>query len=254
MSEKPLSQSILDQIKEKKITPKPRWEFLLKDSVIWIGVAVGLFIGALALSILIEVIRMDDLQVIREFETGAAKWVIPTVITIWIVFLLAFIGIAYYNFYHTKKGYRFPIPTVIAAVLIIISAFGVVLYDAGITMRILNATEPSIAKLPSFIRVVHPRSMIWSQPETGTLSGIIVDTIDADEFLLQDRQNRIWHVLYEDSETSSTSIKLPPPGHNARVRCLGERLDQDTFKAVKILPWEREPKPLFLKPLSAPSQ
>ena len=48
-----LSEKVLKEIKEKKIEPAPRWQFLLKDYFVWLSFAASVIIGAIAFCVIL---------------------------------------------------------------------------------------------------------------------------------------------------------------------------------------------------------
>ena len=52
-------QKLVAKIKQANIAPKPRWHFLLKNSVIWAAGTLSLLIGAGAASVMIYLFKYN---------------------------------------------------------------------------------------------------------------------------------------------------------------------------------------------------
>ena len=60
MEKENISKQVLEKIKDKKIKPKSKWEFLLKDYVWWFLGILALNIGGLAFSVIIYFLVNND--------------------------------------------------------------------------------------------------------------------------------------------------------------------------------------------------
>jgi len=238
MTDSNLSRNVLDEIKKKHITPKPRWEFLLKDSAVWTAGIACLIIGGLATSVIIYMLRNDDLDALSEAGEGTVDVILIALPYFWILTLAAFILIAHYNFKHTKGGYRYRIPTVAVAVVFISAVLGVFFYDIGAGRAIDLVLSD---KVPTYQRFLHPRARMWSRPEKGIIAGTVVEITDSLSFRMRDLRDKDWIVL------TRRPVPMPPPllQQGMKVRCLGRPVEANAFEADLILPWESPLKPIF---------
>ena len=60
LEDKDFNQNILEKIKAEKISPKPKWQFLLKNSLIWTLGAFSLILGAISTSLVFYMMTGED--------------------------------------------------------------------------------------------------------------------------------------------------------------------------------------------------
>lgn len=237
MSDKDISQEILDKIKEVK--PKPRWEFVLKNYVIWGVALVALVFSSLAFAAVLYMLLNNDWDVYMYISGNLLEFVFLTLPYFWIIFLGLLIIVAYYNFRHTKKGYKFSLSKVFLACLTINILLGTAFYQMGVG----QAIDTALAKrVPFYGKFVNRRPHIWSQAEKGLLAGVVLD-VRGDRVLIEDINGHIWDINYHQTSTPIfISFKPGDP-----VRIVGEQIDNENFQVEMILPmkgmrWIRDGK------------
>lgn len=222
-------EKLIAKIKNEKLTPKPRWQFLLKNYVIWISGALALVIGSLAVSVIIYLLKYNDWAVYSQAKKSFLEFFLLNLPYFWIVFLGIFVFIVYYNFKHTENGYRYPRVLLISASIIFSVFLGTIFFAAGIGEKLDNVLG---YRAPSYYRVFNPRIDFWSQPEEGRLSGMVVYQQNQSEFLLIDRNRQEW--LIEAKKVKSRSGEKIIVGQP--VNLLGEKIDDRIFRADEIFP------------------
>lgn len=221
-----LSHKILDAIKEKKIIPKAKWTFLLKDYAILVASLLSLIIGSLAFAIIIYMVKNNDWDVYEYINDSLLGFIFVTLPYLWLVFLALFILLAYYNFKHTKKGYKFRFHFIIIGSIVISMLFGSVLYAAGVGQKI---DEVFAEQIPVFHRFFNQRTQIWNQTEKGLLAGLVISVNDQSLEVI-DFNRKPWTVdITETRIAPGTEIIIKRP-----VRIIGERIDEHNFKAWQI--------------------
>lgn len=229
MEPKKYSDQIIEKIDSKDIKPKPKWTFLLKDYVMWGLGILSLLIGGLAFSAVIFIMRNNDWDVYMHFNSSLFKYFFLTAPYLWIVLLILFILAAHYNYTHTNKGYKYEIYKIVIAIILISSILGVFFYKVGIGQAI---DEGFAKKSQIYQRMLNNRHQRWNQPAKGFLSGQV--TKINGEIKIQDHNGKIWTITPPDDIDKE---KLKRISKNMRLRFLGEKLDDGTFKATEILPW-----------------
>jgi hypothetical protein len=215
-----LKNKILDQIKDKKVEPKGRWQFLLKDYVIWAVFGLSVIVGSIAFAVIILMLRTR-----YDFaETSLA--VVPY---FWIAVLTVFVLIAYLNLSQTKVGYKInPYLWVVISVVASI-VLGSLVYTLGWSSHIERGVYRN---LPAYQKVVDHKMKGWMNPEAGILIGH-VENIEEKGFELFSPDMHIWEVKYE---------KLSPDFEGKRVRVTGEVKDEDEFEAEEVFMMFGPPK------------
>ena len=229
MDHKDIGQKVLKIIKEKKIKPKPKWAFLLKDYSIWLISITSLIIGSLAFSVIIFLIKNNDWDVYKYINNSLLEFVILTLPYLWFVILILFIAAVYYNFEHTKKGYKYQLCTVVIGSILFSALFGALLYNFGIGQAI---DEVFAEKVPFYEKFRPDRRVRWMNPDKGLLAGMIVSVDESKNFQIIDMAGNIWNIIIaENSKINDKDIEI-----NKRVRIIGEQGEENNFIAKQILP------------------
>ncbi len=231
MDKNSISEKVLKTIKAKKIIPKPRWTFLLKDYSIWLISVLSLIIGSLAFSVIIFLVKNNDWDVYEHINDSLLKFTILSLPYFWIVFLVFFIIVAHYNFKHTKKGYKYQLHTIVISSIIISMLMGAFLYNFGAG----NAIDRILAqRMPFYQRFTQDPRNRWLQSEKGLLAGEVIAIEEPNVFQLKDISGKIWYVISgEVSLNGGSEIKT-----GDLIRMVGQQLDEDSFQAKRVLPAE----------------
>lgn len=229
MENNSLSEQILKTINEKHISPKPKWEFWIKDWAVWTAGVFSILIGGVAVGLVITFLRTDDLRVLKEFhDTGANAWIVIFPY-FWILVVIGFLALARYNLIHTKRGYRLTLPMFAAMSVGLSIILGVCFYDAGIG-QIIDSTLT--ARPGKYLEYVHPRADLWTRPSKGMLGGVVYQIADEKTIILNDFTNRQWIVRVTGESMNTNKLPL-----HARIRCIGTQVGTNEFIAEQILPW-----------------
>lgn len=244
MNRKNLTEQILETIKKKRIKPRPRWEFLLKDYSIWLAGIISLLVGSLAFSVIIHMFKNNDWNLYKYISDGFLSFVLVTLPYFWVIFLAIFILLVYYNFKNTKGGYKYKLPVVILASVIISIVLGTLLYDIGIGQTIDEILSEQIS---FYNRFINPRRAMWVRPEEGLLAGMVVSVTDSEHFEVQDINGKVWEIDATQAITA-TEAEINVSG---RIKIIGEKINDNTFQAKIIVagpPPRRWLKPHHLFP------
>jgi uncharacterized membrane protein len=229
ISDEKFGQELLEKIKTKHLEPKPKWQFLLKNYTIWTTGILSLILGAVSMSLIFYMLRYNEINVYKRL--GGQLWgklllIIPI---FWIICLIIFILIVLYNFKHTKTGYRHSLTTIMTAIISASIILGGIMYGLGMG-KIIDDVLGRHA--PFYDRLINPQIDFWSQPESGRLTGIIVEKINEEEYRLIDKNRVEWQVSTKKIESEiKINIALNRP-----ARFLGEIEEDHKFIAFQILP------------------
>lgn len=226
MTSKDLSKEVLQKIKD--LRPTPKWQFLLKDYTVWGFSVLLLIIGSLAFSVIIFLVANNDWVVYENINDSLLEFILLTLPYVWIALLGIFIIIADYNFKHTKRGYKYGLQTIVISSIVISIIFGSILYNFGVGQAIDRVFEQ---KIPFYPKMIFQKHKMWIQPEKGLVAGVIVE-MDIENLELKDIQGNIWKVDIKE-------VKLPPMfelEQGMQIKIAGEKLENDIFKALRILP------------------
>lgn len=231
-----ITDRIINTIKEQHLAPKPRWQFILRRILIWVFAISSAIIGSLSFSVMIFVLVNNDWEVLEYIDRTPLQHAIETLPYIWILLLILFVALSYYNAKHTKgaykhEGYWFIIGSIMLSLVV-----GTVFYTFGLAPRIHKLVQ----NLPLFPGLMHDRDDIWMEAENGLLAGEIVANLsDYELFELIDLNDQNWIVVRGDDYIA------PPPNFTLKpgmvVRMVGEIEDDNIFGANMIMPYHIGP-------------
>jgi glucan phosphoethanolaminetransferase (alkaline phosphatase superfamily) len=221
-------KKLVEKIKQDKITPKPRWHFLLKDYVIWASGTISLLIGAAAVSVMIYLFKYSSWDIREATHKSVWEFFLLTLPYFWIIFLGLFVFILYYNLKHTKRGYLYPI-WLIATVSVIASILlGSIFFWADVGEQIDNLLGE---RAPLYDTVINRDMMFWFSPGEGRLTGLVVEKSDDSRFEIIDPQGNDWEVLMPEVGPTTEILIIGEPVH-----LVGKTLSDSSFQAYMVRP------------------
>ena len=228
--ENDLGKHILKKIKEEKIKPKPKWMFSLKDFGFWIIFSISLALGSISTSLIIFILRNNDWDLHRKLDHGLIKFIFITLPYFWIIFLVLFVIISYYNFKKTKSGYKYN-PLLIVLINILISIIlGSTLYICGLGAELEDSLE---RKVPPYGKMFYQRHDMWDNPEKGLIGGKIIIFENNNNFKIISLRKEEWDILSKDPVVIPKLI-LKEGNKNKKI---GKKIDNRTFEAEEIRPF-----------------
>ena len=229
MPENNLGQKFLKAIKNKAIKPRPRWQFLLKDYLIWIIGAASLIIGSFAFAVILHMLVNNDWDVYQNINDSLAGFILVTLPYLWLVFLGLFIFVAHYNIKHTKKGYRFSLSRLIIGSILISVLLGTLFYSIGLGQALDDTLTD---RVPFYRNFLNQRRRIWIQADQGLLAGIIIEVGSDNNFKIIDFNKKEWNVVGDELILKPGMELLPGMG----IRMVGQKIDDNNFKAFRVMP------------------
>lgn len=214
----------MDKIKEKKVRPKARWRFLLKNYVIWSLGVLALLSGGLAFSLVIYLMWHQDWGIYQEITDSFWKFALLAMPYFWIIILVLFITAVNYNFKHTKKGYRYPLALIVALSVVASSVLGAIFFRAGAGRAIDDYLGE---RAPFYTEIFNRRPRLWVQPEDGRLAGLIISREAEEAYNLIDRERREWLIIEVEEP-----VEIGRP-----VRIVGEQTGPNIFRAETVMPF-----------------
>ena len=137
-----LERKILDAIAERKLAPRPAYVFLAKRSVFWALAGVSIALGAL--SVAISMFAAADFmstggRVLDNIHFHEALLAIPL---LWLALTSAFVASAVYGLRQTRRGYRFKVSQVAAAVVALAALLLSIAAGREMAKRRVRASSP----------------------------------------------------------------------------------------------------------------
>jgi len=229
---KKLCDRVLDKIKDEKIEPKPRWHFLLKDYFIWLAFAVSMIVGALAFCVTLSITADNDWDIYRYLGLSPAKHILLSLPYVWIISILLFLGLALYNYKHTRSGYRHGTFVVLGLSVIGSVVLGSVFHSLGMGRKIDQMFAQNIP-LYQNLHCCCNRKDIWTQPQKGLLGGKIMDFSGPDHFQVEDFVGKSWEIEGQNIFWRGSLV----PRKGILIKMVGEKRKNNFFWAREVRPW-----------------
>ena len=175
---------------------------------------MSVVVGSLAFAVIILMLRTN-------FLLKSGWFYIPY---FWLTVLALFIALAYYNFKHTKSGYRLN-PYLLIVISIGISMIaGTLIFVAGWSDKI---EKKAFDHFPIYKQMMEKRMRLWASPEQGVIMGKVIQ-ISPDNFMLMRKKDDVWKIYYKGLENKYLREK---------VQVFGEQSGSREFMAEKVLFW-----------------
>jgi hypothetical protein len=217
-----LSQQILAQIQKQEVTPRPRWQFILRSVLLWGGVALLLLAAGFITGVLLQLLFTADWEIAGQYPGGRSGFLLRTLSATWLLLFLAGIAGAYFLFRQTPRGYRLASAGLLALLLLVALVVGSAALPTEIPERLQAFHEARLGQL---------EQRIFDQVEHGVLEGRII-AVDLAELQLRDRAQKDWQVALDTVELEprfELAVGLP-------VRIFGQQTGQQTFRADRLRP------------------
>lgn len=226
-----ISKNTLQKIKKGNIKPIPKWQFLLKDSLVWGLFALNLVLGSIGFAISLYILGNNDVILDSSLVTNAWEWIILSIPIAWILLTILFVFIAYYNFKHTQEGYRFTVATIFLMNIVISIVLGVIINGSGLSQKLNTVFSKHI---PFYNHTMDLRAEVWMRPESGYLAGNIVEIDSSSKVLkLEDLNGKEWTISYTDAIVKGrVSLQV-----GEEIKLVGTMLLENTFNASEVRPW-----------------
>lgn len=226
-----VSKNTLQKIKKENIKPIPKWQFLLKDSLVWGLFVLNLILGSIGFAISLYILGNNDVILDSSLVSNAWEWIILSIPVAWILLTALFLFIAYYNFKHTSGGYRFTVVKILLMNIVISIVLGILINGFGLSQKLNTIFSEHI---PFYNHTMDLRSEVWMRPESGYLAGTIVG-INSDTKILkiEDLNGKTWDIPYQDATVKGRVVLEL----GEEIKIVGKIDSDNVFEASEIRPW-----------------
>lgn len=217
---------IVGTIEERDLSPKPRWEFILRNILILFLGLLSVILGAFTVATSEFLLVDRDWDLYRKLSSRNTIATVESLPYLWIAALLLLLVVTYNLLTRTRRGYRFAPITVLGVSVLTSLAAGSALYAVGIGPQTHEYFRENV---PLYNDVVISRDSFWMNPQQGLLAGIVVHATSSSDFLLRDVRGGYWYVTVSGD---SDGVAL-----GAHVRAIGSVFGPQIFVAESVLPW-----------------
>ncbi len=185
-----VTEAVFARILREGITPRPRWQFLLRESVIWGAGGFSVAIGAIAVAAVLFELRNAWWDAYEATHDNLLTFTFDALPFVWVACLVVFTGLIYASIRYTKRGYRHTIQSIVLISMGLSAAGGVTAYLIGGGQF---ADEQVGSMMPFHRSLIMRERMMWTEPEKGRVAGIVrnipleenavwVEDLDGDEY------------------------------------------------------------------------
>jgi len=232
MKKNNLSQNVLEKIKFRKIKPTPKWQFLLKDYVIWGAGIISVLVGAFAFAVILYMLVNNHWDIYQYATNSLTSYIFSTLPYYWLLFLSIFLVIAYLNIRHTSKGYKYNLNLIIVASIGVSVILGTIFYGIGLGQTIDNEFSK---RMPIYKKFMQRDLGMWHKPGRGIIAGEVIEVIDKNNFILKSKKDINWQV----NSGSVSYILIEEIIKGEELIIIGEKVSENKFKAIMIKPWDK---------------
>ncbi len=223
-----ISKETLEKIKKEGVHPKPRWYFLTKNYFFWLMFALTTILGGMAFGMIMFLAGDLDWDIYHYLGISLPKAILMSLPYLWIILLLLFLFITYYNFIHTRTGYRYRFVMIFFIGLFLSGLMGLGFYQYGWTETVDKQLR---MRMPGYHHLVYSRESQWMHPEKGLLSGIIVKIKTEEKMIwLEDELGNQWNIDISQARFKGVSSIE----QNMPIRIIGKKLSSNSFQAIEI--------------------
>lgn len=226
------SEETLKIIEEKGIKPKAKWQFLLKDYVVWFLFIASIVTGALAVATIIFILTDHDWEAYRYLDRSLFEHIFISIPYFWLAIFSLFIFAAYHNLKHTRGGYRYEIIIVVGASIFLSAILGITFFASGLDSEVHDIFS---AQVPFYDSFVYTREDIWRATDKGLLGGQIISIKDQNDFMLRDFNGKVWQI---QGQNLVWPVATPTKGIKIKLIGIEEGCDCNRFVAKTIGLWD----------------
>lgn len=227
-----LIQEVFDRIEHEHIRPTPRWRFLARNLTLWFSGFFSVMIGGMAISVLLFVVDNSDWDLYEYAFSGVTEFLVVMSPYIWLISLIFFMCVAYYQIKHTERGYRYNFFTLLSVVIIMSGMIGVGAYSLRLGGEI-DAVVSEYFEDYYGESLLSKKQQFWMRPRQGYLSGEVVSVSNNNAFSIRDWNDQLWDI----SGNNLISLRDILLKQSDRVRIIGVHVASGTFRACLVKPW-----------------
>lgn len=245
-----LADKVIGLIDQEQMTPRPRWQFVLKEKALWFAAVLALILAAAASGVTVFAFANSGFEFYRVTHSGLLPFLADALPLMWMAIFIAALFIAYENVRHTGRGYRYSFVLLIVGGVVIAMAGGAAVYISGLGG---DVDERFGLHIPLHRPTVEQQKALWNQPEQGLLAGEIVEiSKDFSLVTIKSFDGVIWKVNGEDLRIRDCQALI----QSKEIRFVGLPVkrteangETSVFHACFAIPWEvhgmamRGPKP-----------
>lgn len=225
-----LSTNILETIKHQEIKPIPRWKFLLKNYGRWVGFALFVLMGSISISVVIFMLTDHDWDIYGYLGKSFLEYLLLSLPYFWFFLLSIFIAFAWYDLEKTKTGYKYGFLKIGLVNILLSVILGILFFYAGLGIKMDKIFADNLPYYQNIHQYARPG--VWQNPDRGLLVGKIIETVDENNFRVEDPDRRNWLVNCLNCIFNGRVVNL----EGMMVKIMGKEINDGSFQAIEIRP------------------
>lgn len=240
----PVCGNVLERLASEGISPRPWWQFYVREGAVWVCWLISVVVGAAAVAVTLYVTLSVPGMLYEATNTNVVTAMIHALPWLWLVVFLGMAYLAWVNLRHTRRGYRYQALTLVASSVVLSVGLGVVLQQFG-QGYVMDRTFAAWTDMyPSYEKA---RLTVWQAPQNGRLVGAVVSdeekiVIDnaTGTVVFQDTNGQQWQLVIPDLPTRSQALLKDV--ENSRLRLLGTTTAPHEFYVCGAFNWVFAPE------------
>lgn len=213
-----MSERILDVIEKKKLAPKPKWHFFLKEWFVWGMVFVALCVGSIATALTMYIANASRF-IERQIIFSDIFFLFKLIPLVWLSLFGVAIFYTVYALRETRRGYRWSPAWLVGASLALSIILGSSVYASGISEAI---DRYLLTEMPIYKPLTNFEPKMWMNTELGVVAGVVTD-VEEETFTIQQIDGELLEVLPSPLCTETMLEELHEGMH---VRLVGTTTQQ----------------------------
>ena len=234
-----IADKVIGLIEQEQVTPRPRWQFVLKEKALWCAAVLALVLAAAASGVAVFAFANSGFELYRVTHTGFLPFLLDALPLLWMAVFIAAIFIAYENVRHTGRGYRYSFVLLIVGGTVIALAGGAAVYVSGFGSEVEQRFG---SRIPLHRPTIEQQKQLWNQPERGLLAGEIIEVSkDFSLVTIKSFNGEVWRVNGEDLRIRDCQALI----QSKEIRFVGLPVkrteangETSVFHACFAIPWE----------------
>lgn len=220
-----LTDSIIQKIQTEHLKPLPKKFFLFKHFLIWLSIFLFLILSSLLTAVIIFLFKNQDWDIANRFTSFKPLFIFFVLPYFWLFLLILVSSLVYYNYRHTKYGYRLKFVFIFLFFLITNLFLGFIFYQ----LNLGHTLEEKINNNLPWYNQINNNILLWQSTNKGLLAGQ-VKTIEKNNLIILDFNQKIWRISISEKNNYQPAI-------NEKIKILGQKIGEGEFLAEEIRPW-----------------
>jgi hypothetical protein len=223
------AKELIEAIKKKDIKPTPKWKYSIKNILIWIGFLFSVLLGAISFSVILFAIQQADFHLLAHMAHSRTEFLLGLLPFLWIISLVIFLILAIFSIKYSWKGYKFSIARLVLINAAISMLIGTACFISGGAEQLESAFAVTVK---SYDSIEERKMVMWSRPEEGYLSGIVL-YVDDLEMTIEAFDKQDWQIDISDAFISPRLFLES----GEKIKILGNQKKGYRFIADEVRPW-----------------